>query len=356
MPRPLSLHARQQMLTATRAVIADLGPTGLTIDEVARRSGVAKTTIYRHFPNSTALLLAALSEIPASVCAPDTGSLRGDLLAIIDQFLELTADGTVRSMMIHALSSAGSDPELEQLQHDLKQGRQRPILIALQRAQRRGDLDAEINLDLAASLVDGPFIARRLVSDLTIDHTEATAMIDLALNGLTPGVPTTRGELVSSTIDTPIGRLTLVASDRGLRAVMHTDVENETGRVRLTTEEIATGTTPILVEAERQLTDYFAGNRFDFDLPLDPAGTDFQRAVWASLQSIPAGETRTYSAQADGLGKPRAIRAVAGADGKNPLAVIIPCHRIIGADGSLTGYAWGVERKRWLLNHEGVAV
>ena len=349
------------MLDATRAVISEVGPAALTIDEVARRSGVAKTTIYRHFPNSAALVLGALSDIPASVVSPDTGTLRGDLLEIIDQFLHFAADSTIRSMMIHALASIRADPDLERLHRELRQGRQRPIHLALMRAQQRGELPNDLDLDLVASLVEGPFIARRLIADQSVSRKEASTMVDLLLNGLNGLEPHHRSasptsDLTSSHVDTPIGRLILIASPVGLRAVMHHDVDDEARRVRLSEQEILPGSTPILDEAQKQLDEYFSGHRHTFDLPLDPEGTGFQRAVWASLTSIPTGETRTYTEQAVSLGRPRAVRAVAGADGRNPLAVIVPCHRIIGADGSLTGYAWGVDRKRWLLNHEGVAV
>lgn len=112
--------------------------------------------------------------------------------------------------------------------------------------------------------------------------------------------------------------------------------------------------TDLLLEARRQLEEYFAGIRAGFSLPLAPQGTDFQKAVWRQLEAIPYGETRTYGQIAAALGKPKASRAVGGANHNNPIAIVIPCHRVIGADGSLTGYAGGLDLKEKLLHLEGV--
>jgi methylated-DNA-[protein]-cysteine S-methyltransferase len=108
-----------------------------------------------------------------------------------------------------------------------------------------------------------------------------------------------------------------------------------------------------LPEAARQLAEYFAGRRTVFDLPLAPHGTEFQRCVWQALLGIPYGATLSYGEQARRIGKPNASRAVGLANGRNPLSIVIPCHRVIGANGSLTGYGGGLPRKRWLLAHEG---
>lgn len=107
-----------------------------------------------------------------------------------------------------------------------------------------------------------------------------------------------------------------------------------------------------LERARRQLAEYFAGARRVFDLPLDLAGTPFQRAVWRALGEIPLGETRTYGALAAALGEASAARAVGAANARNPVSIVVPCHRVVGADGSLTGYAGGEPAKRWLLDHE----
>lgn len=105
-------------------------------------------------------------------------------------------------------------------------------------------------------------------------------------------------------------------------------------------------------ECARQLEAYFLGRLRDFDLPLAPRGTDFQRQAWQALRHIPFGETRTYGEQAESLGNPNAVRAVGAANGRNPISIVVPCHRVIGAKGTLTGYAGGLPRKQWLLRHE----
>lgn len=112
----------------------------------------------------------------------------------------------------------------------------------------------------------------------------------------------------------------------------------------------------ILDKAMMQLTEYFAGARTEFDLPLTPKGTDFQRRVWSELQHIPHGSTASYLSISKAIGDVKAIRAVGLANGKNPIAIVIPCHRVIGSDGSLTGYAGGLWRKEWLLRHEGALI
>lgn len=151
---------------------------------------------------------------------------------------------------------------------------------------------------------------------------------------------------VSKTIPSPVGRLTLVASDAGLAAVLW---ENDSPRrvpITVAGEDLKH---PVLREAERQLKEYFAGKRTSFDLPLDFQGTDFQKRVWKALLKIPFGETRSYAQIARALGKPSAMRAVGAANGKNPISIIAPCHRVIGKDGTLTGFAGGLKAKAHLL-------
>jgi methylated-DNA-[protein]-cysteine S-methyltransferase len=109
---------------------------------------------------------------------------------------------------------------------------------------------------------------------------------------------------------------------------------------------------PAFKAAREQLEAYFAGQLTVFDLPLAPQGTEFQQRVWMALRDIPYGETISYAELARRIGKPLAVRAVGGANGRNPISIIVPCHRVIGADGSLTGFGGGIERKRWLLRHE----
>ncbi|WP_082582866.1 methylated-DNA--[protein]-cysteine S-methyltransferase [Frateuria sp. Soil773] len=153
-----------------------------------------------------------------------------------------------------------------------------------------------------------------------------------------------------STIDSPVGRLTLVARGDRLAAVLW---ENDRpGRVRLDAMH-EDRERPVLLETERQLKEYFAGARRRFELPLDFAGTAFQRKVWQALLAIPFGETRSYSGIARQISHPDAVRAVGAANGRNPISIVAPCHRVVGADGSLTGFAGGLDAKRWLLALEG---
>jgi methylated-DNA-[protein]-cysteine S-methyltransferase len=146
-------------------------------------------------------------------------------------------------------------------------------------------------------------------------------------------------------IPSPVGELTLVGSDAGLRAVLFAGEAVPAGAVE--------GPHPVLDEAARQLDEWFAGKRTTFDLPLDlTAATAFQRRAWLALADIPYATTRSYGEQAGVLGIPRAARAVGAANGRNPLSIVLPCHRLIGANGALTGFSGGLEVKRALLDHE----
>jgi methylated-DNA-[protein]-cysteine S-methyltransferase len=147
-------------------------------------------------------------------------------------------------------------------------------------------------------------------------------------------------------VSSPVGRLKLVASDHGLAAVLW--ATDRPHRVRLTTGS-EDARHPVLAEAERQLGEYFAGRRTKFSLTLDFAGTPFQRKVWHALLTIPFGETRSYAQIAKQIGSPAATRAVGAANGRNPIAIVAPCHRVIGSGGKLTGFAGGLEAKAYLL-------
>jgi methylated-DNA-[protein]-cysteine S-methyltransferase len=145
----------------------------------------------------------------------------------------------------------------------------------------------------------------------------------------------------------PVGPLRLVASPEALLAIELPGHDQKTAA--------AGSRHPLLQRARAQLLEYFAGRRRTFELPLAPNGTEFQQAVWRELQAIPFGETRSYTDLARRLGRPGAARAVGAANGQNPIPIVLPCHRVVGADGSLTGYAGGLAMKRWLLAHEGAA-
>jgi methylated-DNA-[protein]-cysteine S-methyltransferase len=150
--------------------------------------------------------------------------------------------------------------------------------------------------------------------------------------------------LSAAILATPLGSLQLIARDGLLERIAFPGTHVE----RLPAQDA-----PVLSRTVAQLGEYFAGRRRVFDLPLAAAGTAFQETVWAALAAIPFGETRSYGDLARDLGRPRAVRAVGAANGRNPLPIVVPCHRVIGADGSLTGYAGGMARKRWLLELEG---
>ena len=180
---------------------------------------------------------------------------------------------------------------------------------------------------------------------------------------------------VNRVIDTPIGPLTLVADDIGLRAVTWPDEDG--ARVGLagqlggadalnasapsadgdanfdTSSNSGSATAVATLDAtEAQLREYFAGERQTFELPMHLVGTEFQQDTWRSLAQIPYGQTVSYGEQAERLGRPTAVRAVGAANGRNPLSIVLPCHRVVGANGDLTGFAAGLDTKRWLLAHE----
>jgi methylated-DNA-[protein]-cysteine S-methyltransferase len=142
-------------------------------------------------------------------------------------------------------------------------------------------------------------------------------------------------------IKTPLGIATIIGDENGISVISVSELD-----------AVSIVIPAVLQEAATQLSEYFDGKRSDFDLKLNPKGTEFQQKVWKGLLGIPFGKTRTYLEQSKILGDAKAIRAVASANGKNPLWIVVPCHRVIGTDGSLTGYAGGLWRKKWLLEHE----
>ncbi len=186
-----------------------------------------------------------------------------------------------------------------------------------------------------------------------------------SLSGFQSGYQSIFGDAPSQTdkavihlkrFSTVLGPMYAAATDEGVCLVEFTDrrmleTEFKDLRKRLNAV-ILPGEHPLLDQVEQQLQEYFAGERMDFDIPLHAPGTDFQQSVWELLQQIPYGQTKSYKQQAIDIGNVKAIRAVATANGMNRIAIIIPCHRVLGSDGSLTGYAGGLERKRWLLDHE----
>jgi methylated-DNA-[protein]-cysteine S-methyltransferase len=142
--------------------------------------------------------------------------------------------------------------------------------------------------------------------------------------------------------ESPIGLIEVGCTSDAVRSLNFVERQRETSTSNAVVEK-----------AVRQIKEYFAGDRREFDVPVDAQGTPFQKAVWRRLLEIPYGRTASYRDIARSLGNPKAVRAVGGANGRNPIAIIVPCHRIIGSDGSLTGYGSGIWRKEWLLEHEG---
>ncbi|MFW1950750.1 methylated-DNA--[protein]-cysteine S-methyltransferase [Acinetobacter beijerinckii] len=156
-------------------------------------------------------------------------------------------------------------------------------------------------------------------------------------------------QMVYMYMDSPVGALKLVAHDQALVAVMWDNEDHK--RVRLA-ELIESPQHSMLHKVKQQLEQYFAGQRQQFDLPLDFQGTDFQQQVWRALLTIPYGETRSYKEIALQIGNTKAVRAVGAANGKNPISIIAPCHRVIGSSGALVGFAGGLDKKQILLNLE----
>ena len=150
-------------------------------------------------------------------------------------------------------------------------------------------------------------------------------------------------------MDSPVGQLKLVANAERLAAILWEN--DKPNRVRLSTL-VEANDRPVLIETERQLNEYFAGTRRAFDLPLTFQGTEFQKQVWAALLTIPFGQTRSYAEIAMQIGNVNAVRAVGAANGRNPISIVAPCHRVIGASGELTGFAGGLANKMLLLSLE----
>jgi methylated-DNA-[protein]-cysteine S-methyltransferase len=152
-----------------------------------------------------------------------------------------------------------------------------------------------------------------------------------------------------TTIDSPIGTITLIADDD---ALVEVHLPDERTSSTIAAEDTAAAEHAVLAQAAGELREYFTGDRVEFDVPLAPHGTAFQLAAWQALRAIPYGETVSYGEQARRLGDARKARAVGAANGRNPLPIVVPCHRVVGANGHLTGFGGGIECKAWLLDHE----
>lgn len=158
----------------------------------------------------------------------------------------------------------------------------------------------------------------------------------------------------SARFPSPVGELLLTSSDAAITGIYFPGRDRKRKRGTDWVEDNGKGPAgALLARARQQLTEYFAGGRTTFDLPLEPGGTPFQRRVWDALRAIPYGTTTSYGEIARRLGDGHATRAVGAANGQNPIPIVVPCHRVIGSRGELTGFGGGLERKRWLLEHEG---
>ncbi len=180
------------------------------------------------------------------------------------------------------------------------------------------------------------------------------------ITGKSPSKGKDMPTIVLERILTPLGPMFAGATESGICLLEFTDrrmLETEIGELqRRLGAVVLMGGNEHTRQIKAELTEYFSGTRRSFPVALDTPGSDFQRAVWKALLDIPFGETRSYQAQAESIGKPDAVRAVASANGHNRVSIVIPCHRVIGKDGKLTGYGGGLERKRWLLEHERAGI
>ncbi len=176
------------------------------------------------------------------------------------------------------------------------------------------------------------------------------------LTGKSPKESKDKSVILISRLTTPLGPMFVCATDKGIclleftdRRMLETEFRDLQNRLNAV---ILSGENEHILQLKKELAEYFEGRRTDFTVPLHTPGTEFQNQVWNELQHIPYGQTRSYQEQAERLNNPKAVRAVASTNGHNRVAIVIPCHRVIGKDGSLTGYAGGLDRKKWLLEHE----
>ncbi len=250
--------------------------------------------------------------------------------------------------------------------HPMDPDKRPPRLIERLRTEVERAPDGRLtDKELAAMAID-PSTARRQFKrhyGMTFQAYHRARRMGLALREVHKGVfgepPTTaktRGGLFAQRIETPLGAMIAVADDEGLRLLEFidrraTERELSTLRKRLRTN-VVPGEHRHLTATRQQLDNYFSGKQLEFDIPMAPVGSDFQLRAWKILRSIPVGETRSYSWMAERLGDRNARRAVGRANGTNMICIVIPCHRVIRADGTLCGYGGGLWRKKWLLDHE----
>ena len=188
MSRPLSSAARAKMLRAARELLAADGLDACTVEEVSRRSGVAKTTIYRHFGSADELAADALSEMIEEIEVPDLGSLRADLRAIVEWFLGIVRQDAFPRLFASMLSRATTDPEFKRLHDRAQECRHAPLRVAIQRGIARGEVDPEIDIETALHFVQGPFLAKRMIASGHLSDREVETLLDLIVRALAPPV------------------------------------------------------------------------------------------------------------------------------------------------------------------------
>ncbi len=279
---------------------------------------------------------------PCRLCRPmDATRPVPPLVERLRRAVEAAADGRVTDKDLAAL---GIDPSTARRQFKAYHGL---TFHAYQRARRMGLAlrDVKRGRSVIEAQLDGGYQS-------SSGFREAFVRVF----GAPPRGAQTEDCLFARRIETPLGTMLALAGDAGLQLLEFVDrrgLERELGQIRRRLKcAIVPGNNAVLDETARQLARYFAGESLRFDLPLAPVGSEFQQRVWAELQKIPAGRTRGYAEMAARLGKPGAARAIGRANGSNMLALVIPCHRVIKADGSLCGYAGGLWRKQRLLEHE----
>lgn len=268
----------------------------------------------------------------------------GDVPALVEKLRNMIEGDPATRVREHDLRAMGIEPTTARRQFQRYFGMS---FHAYQRARRMGSalLTVKKGINMLDTQLDHGF-------ESSSGFREAFAKVF----GTPPSKSQTVHCLLARWIETPLGAMLALADDAGLHVMDFVDrrgLEREILRLRTQTGYvIVPGTHTVLDQAEREISAYFAGRHTAFRTPMAPRGTDFQRAVWAQLLQIPPAETRSYADIAGRIGQPQAVRAVARANGDNFRSIMIPCHRVIGSDGSLTGYGGGLARKAWLLEHE----
>ncbi len=277
---------------------------------------------------------------------------QGDKPALVAKLVRLIEDDPASRIREGELPGMGIDPSTARRQFQRYFGM---TFQAYARARRMGAALAQVrNAKYAKNTKGGSVLDQQL--DAGFDSPSGYREAFAKLFGERPSNARAVNVMVSRWLETPLGPMLAIANDDGIQVldfVNRRGLEREITRLRARTKcVVLPGAHPHLDHAAREIAEYYRGQRQQFTLTLAVRGTDFQRAVWAQLLAIPPGQTRSYAAIAKALGQPTAVRAVARANGDNYRAIVIPCHRVIGSDGSLTGYGGGLARKQWLLDHE----